>query len=130
MFIDEAEHIGRRQLTACFTWHVDRPEITAHFLRGPKLVPGILITEQVAQSALLLAIIEGYHTSGKPLMLGQFRCEIMRPAQVPCTVVADTEVDAVVVGKIGFRAKCSVNGDLVAKVRGIAAAMPTAFCSA
>ncbi|HXZ02403.1 MAG TPA: hypothetical protein VEI03_20575 [Stellaceae bacterium] len=126
MLIDEAEHLGHRQLVTRFTWREDRPEIAAHFVRGPKLVPGVLLAEQVAQSALLLAVIEGCHPSREPMMLGQFRCEIMGPAQAPCTVVANVAIDAVIGGKMGFRATCEVHGSLVAKVRGIAAPMPTA----
>jgi acyl carrier protein/3-hydroxymyristoyl/3-hydroxydecanoyl-(acyl carrier protein) dehydratase len=122
LFIDEAQHLGERHITSRFAWTGDRPEIAAHFLHGPKLVPGVLLAEQVAQSALLLAILEGYRPSREPMTLAQFRCEIVAPAPAPCTVVAMVEVDAIAGEAMGFRGTCSVDGQLVAKVRGIAAA--------
>lgn len=123
LFIDEAESHEARRLTTSFTWRDERPEIAAHFARGPKLVPGTLLAEQAAQSALLLAILAGYQEPGIPMLLGQFRCQITGPAPAPCAVVVEVSIDALVGGNVGFSATCLVCGHAIAKIRGVASRM-------
>jgi hypothetical protein len=121
LFIDKADNYEARRLTTSFEWRGERPEIAAHFAAGPKLVPGTLLVEQASQSALLLAILAGYQKPGTPMLLGQFRCRIAGPASAPCTVAVDVSIDALVGGHVGFSAICSIGGDAIAKIRGIAA---------
>jgi 3-hydroxymyristoyl/3-hydroxydecanoyl-(acyl carrier protein) dehydratase len=127
LFVDEAESHESRRLTTRHFWGVERPEIAAHFARGPKLVPGTLLAEQAAQSALLLAILEGYQEPGTPMLLGQFRCQITYPAVAPCSVVVDVTVDVVVGHSVGFSATCLLGEHEIAKIRGVAAPMKEGF---
>jgi hypothetical protein len=124
LFIEKAEHLDHREITTTLDWDSSNPNISAHFRFGVKIVPGVFLIEQAAQSALLLAILEGQQTPGCPMMLCQVRCDIVAPALAPCRVVALASVDAIVNGKVGFSARCCVNGNAVAKIRGIASPMP------
>ena len=58
----------------------DLPMIDAHFRDGPKIVPGVILIEQISQSALLLGRMSATHaTEGTPY-LGQIRASFL----VPC----------------------------------------------
>jgi 3-hydroxymyristoyl/3-hydroxydecanoyl-(acyl carrier protein) dehydratase len=124
LFIESADHLGDREISTIFDWDDGRPDVSAHFRTGLKIVPGVFLIEQAAQSALLLAILEGEHAAGRPMMLCQVRCDIVAPACAPCRVTAHASVDAIVIEKVGFSARCCVGGNTVAKIRGIAAPMP------
>jgi 3-hydroxymyristoyl/3-hydroxydecanoyl-(acyl carrier protein) dehydratase len=120
LFLDWAEHLQERQITAQFTWLRERPELHAHFAGGPPVVPGVLLAEQVMQSALLLAILEGRHLPRRPAQLGQFRCEIFGVAAGGCRIQTETTIDVVLADKCAFRGTCMLDGKPIAMVRGIA----------
>jgi hypothetical protein len=121
LLIDDAEQRDGRRVITSFAWAHDRAEIAAHFSAGPRIVPGALVAEQGAQSALLLAVLEGYHPARTPALLRQLRCDFEKPAFAPCTVTVEAAIGAVVENGIGFHAVCSVGEAVVARVRGAAA---------
>lgn len=127
LFIESALYLDDRQIATTFYWDEKRAEISAHFETRAKIVPGIFLIEQAAQSALLLAILEDRQMPRDPMMLCQIRCDIVASAFAPCQVTAYVSIDGIVMDKIGFRGLCSVDGDTVAKIRGIAAPMPTLY---
>jgi 3-hydroxymyristoyl/3-hydroxydecanoyl-(acyl carrier protein) dehydratase len=60
LFIDRADLSGRPDTVVTEkTYLLSEPLIAAHFRAGPKVVPGVVLIEQICQSALLLALGTG-----------------------------------------------------------------------
>ena len=108
------------ELATSKEWALSDGVIEDHFPKGPKVVPGVLIAEQAAQSAFLLAILDGLAAPNEVFFLASSRCEFLAPALAPCSVIAQTEFTAVVGGRIGFQSRCSVREQIVARIKGIA----------
>jgi 3-hydroxymyristoyl/3-hydroxydecanoyl-(acyl carrier protein) dehydratase len=115
-----------RQIKVIMHWLLDNPQIADHFSDGPHIVPGVFLAEQVAQSALLLAILDGLIDDGEIYTLGNLRCDFIAPAVAPCSVVAITSITARVRGFVGFQGECLIGNTPVARIKGVAA--PTPAC--
>lgn len=106
------------------SWSQEDPSVAAHFPKGPSVVPGVFLAEQVAQSALLLAILDGVAASGTIFVVGQLRCDFVHPALAPCMVVARVMLTAQVKGSVGFQGECLVGDQMVARIKGVAMPAP------
>ena len=102
-------------------WTLDDPIAADHFRDGPKVVPGLMIAEQAAQSALLLAMLDGLAKQKELFFLANVRCEFIAPALVPCSTIIETALTATIRGCIGFQSQCMVGDQVVARIKGIAA---------
>ncbi len=105
-------------------WSVRDARIAAHFPPGPSVVPGVFLAEQVAQSALLLAILDGLAAPKELFVVGQLRCDFVRPALAPCTVLARVILTAQVKGSVGFQGECQTDSEIVARIKGVAMPAP------
>ncbi len=105
------------------------PVLQSHFEHGPWIVPGVLLIEQVAQSACLAGLLQAHEVgmdagaTGAQFVLGQVKARFYAPAYVPCSVLAELDLR---MGRrmIGFRGQLSINGALIAKVSGMAMRAP------
>ena len=102
-------------------WQQDDLHISDHFNGGPYIVPGVLLAEEVAQSALLLAILDGLIADTELFILGNLRCDFLAQAISPCSVVAVTIITGCARGFVGFQGECHVGNTLVARIKGTAA---------
>jgi 3-hydroxymyristoyl/3-hydroxydecanoyl-(acyl carrier protein) dehydratase/acyl carrier protein len=102
---------------------LDSPIIAAHFRDGPAIVPGTLVAEQVAQSALLAGHLIGELGSAGTYLLSQLRCEFLGVAEAPCVVRVELRANHETT-KLKFMATAQVNGRVVARVEGTATAAP------
>lgn len=119
-FIEEVRLLQSQRIVCTMTWAINDPRIIAHFARGPHIVPGVLLAEQVSQSALLLAKVEKRLPTEGQVVLAQLRCDFLAPAVAPCLVESDVTIQWPAAGGFGFMGTCRVNGAEVAQVQGIA----------
>lgn len=122
--VSEIVHRERGELATAKHWLADDRILSDHFRGGPHVVPGVLLAEQAAQTALLLAMLEGFARPRELLFLGSLRCEFPAPGYAPCSVVARVSLEAALGNHFGFRARCSVGEREVARIRGIAVRPP------
>jgi acyl carrier protein/3-hydroxymyristoyl/3-hydroxydecanoyl-(acyl carrier protein) dehydratase len=102
-------------------WSRENPLIAAHFQGGPAIVPGVLLGEQVVQSAWLLSQAEGLVSLDEKLVLAQLHCDFRAPAFAPATVQAEVSLSITVKGSFGFTGVCKHKEVEVARIKGIAA---------
>jgi len=112
-------HAG--QIKVIKHWPQDDLHISDHFTGGPHIVPGVFLAEQVAQSALLLAILDGLIADSEFFILGNLRCDFLTQAIAPCSVVAVTIITGRARGFVGFQGECHVGNAHVARIKGTAA---------
>lgn len=104
--------------------------LQSHFEHGPWIVPGVLLIEQVAQSACLAGLLPAHGkagvdagAAGAQFVLGQVKARFHARAHVPCSVLAEVDLR---MGRrtIGFRGRLSIDGALIAEVSGMAMRAP------
>lgn len=122
--ISEVCDQGPRRIAVAQHWTGDEEWIAAHFPAGPRVVPGVFLAEQCAQAALLLAKLEDTAGAGLLYLLGNVRADFLLPAVAPCSVLAAVTLTGTARGMIGFAGECSVDGQVVARIKGVAAPAP------
>jgi 3-hydroxymyristoyl/3-hydroxydecanoyl-(acyl carrier protein) dehydratase len=108
-------------IVTTMTWSLENPMINAHFIDGAHVVPGVLLIEQIAQSALLLGQLEGFVSTGEHLALAQLRCDFRASVLAPVTTRAEVSFRAMSRGNFGFVGSCRDGEKEVARIKGIAA---------
>ncbi len=78
------------------------PIVEAHFKGGPCVVPGVILIEQVCQSALLLGIGIGEVDLQHLPSLGEVKASFRHIANAPCLLRAQVAIDAVLSNAFGF----------------------------
>ena len=86
---------------------------------GPHVIPGVLLAEQVAQSALLMARLRGLAPEGETLVLSQLRCDFLASAEPPAAILANVSFRAGF-GHFGFMGSCSDGQTELARIKGMA----------
>lgn len=119
-FVDSVLVYETKRIVTAMTWHPANPLISAHFADGPSVIPGVLIVEQVAQSALLLAKLDGLVSFEDHLLLAQLRCDFLDVVFAPATTQADVSFRAMSRGHFGFMGSCRDGQKEVARIKGIA----------
>ncbi len=117
--VDAVVSRGPSVIVTSKAWAQDNPIIRAHFTAGPHVVPGVLMAEQVAQSALLLARMERETATGKTIVLAQLRCDYLSPAFAPCVVQAEVRFLAGGTSYVSFEGICTVGEVEVARIKGL-----------
>ncbi|MCO4875574.1 hypothetical protein VOI32_00835 [Paraburkholderia caribensis] len=103
---------GRRIVT--WTDWSRRPDIlAAHFRDGPAIVPGALLLEQVAQSALLLRRLS--HERDGALYLGRAMCSFMMPVSGGALLETAVALDVPAPMGMGLRGTIISDGVTVAR---------------
>lgn len=125
LLISEVTEHAPGRIVVLKHWSGEEAWIAAHFPEGPRVVPGIFLAEQVAQAALLLAKLDSATPAGMLYVLGNIRGDFLRPAPAPCSVLAVVTLTGSARGMVGFAGECSVDGTLVARIKGIASPAPT-----
>jgi acyl carrier protein/3-hydroxymyristoyl/3-hydroxydecanoyl-(acyl carrier protein) dehydratase len=125
-FVDLIVSAELNRIVTSTAWNAENLLVAAHFRDGPHVVPGVLLAEQAAQSALLLANLRGLAAPGEAMFLAQLRCDFRAAAVPPLTILTTVDFRATALGHFGFMATCS-SGDLeLARIKGIAAKKPDA----
>jgi len=90
--------------------------IGTHRPSGEAVVPGVLLAEQAAQSALLLGHASGWLKADQAALLGRINCTFL--SLVPLATIVQAEVTAAVEGPgiAAFRAKLHRGSDLIARI--------------
>jgi 3-hydroxymyristoyl/3-hydroxydecanoyl-(acyl carrier protein) dehydratase len=108
-----------RSIRAEMHYRSDHPFLDAHFAKGPKLVPGCLIVEQVCQAALALAISE--NESKVAYLLGRVQATFERMAPLSSTVLCEVTIKPSATGVIMIDGSASVTGvGRIAQVKAMA----------
>ena len=109
-----------RWITTSMDYERSSAILESHFRGGPAIVPGVVLAEQVCQSALLLGLLSKKVKPGQPLLLGRLQCRFIKPALADCTI--HSRVDLVVAkgDSIGFIGDARLNGDSIAQFQGSA----------
>jgi acyl carrier protein len=119
-FVDSVVSVEVNRIVTETTWNPENPLVAAHFEHGPHVVPGVLLAEQVAQSALLLARVRGLVVAGEELMLSRLRCDFAASAEPPVTIRTVVDLRATGFGHFGFIGSCTAGETEFARVKGIA----------
>ena len=109
-----------RSIITSTTYSISNPIIQSHFKSGPYIVPGALMTEQVAQSAQLLGKLLSKKNENTPFLIGQVKASFLQPAECPCTLTAIVNITLVQANGLGFMGKVLLNKRCVAKIKGVA----------
>ena len=118
-FVDMVVSQGPTSIVTARNWTEDDPIIRAHFTAGPHIVPGVLMAEQVAQSALLMARLKPETASKRNIALAQLRCDFMAPAIAPCVLQAEVRFLAGGSSYVSFEGICTVGDVQVARIKGL-----------
>lgn len=124
LLISEVTEHAPGRIAVLKHWSGEEAWIAAHFPKGPRVVPGVFLAEQVAQAALLLAKLDDVTAADLLYVLGNVRADFLRPALAPCSVLAVVTLTGSARGMIGFAGECSVDGTLLARIRGVASPAP------
>lgn len=87
-----------------------------HLVGGRGVVPGILLAEQAAQSALILGHASGWLKPGDVALLGRINCTFQSVVELPATVIAVVSAQVQGGGIAGFRADLRVGDSQVARI--------------
>ena len=124
LLISEVREHAPDRIVVLKHWSGGEDWIAAHFPEGPRVVPGVFLAEQVAQAALLLARLDDATGTVPLYVLGNVRADFLRPALAPCSVLAVVTLTGSARGMIGFAGECSVDGTLMARIKGVASPAP------
>lgn len=95
------------------------PIIAAHFANGPKLVPGVILAEQICQTALLLGIRSGMFGGKSPPLLGEVKARFPQPALADCVITSRVTVDTCIRRAVSFQGRAFRANELVCKLSGL-----------
>ena len=90
LFIDSATIISEKEIETSYHYHTRDLIIASHFENGPSIVPGVIIAEQICQSALLLAHYNPYFNNPNLGYLGRLKSSFHAPAV--CSPSAEIKV--------------------------------------
>jgi 3-hydroxymyristoyl/3-hydroxydecanoyl-(acyl carrier protein) dehydratase/acyl carrier protein len=121
-FVETIVAYDHGTITTEKTWTADHPILRAHFVSGPAIVPGTLLGEQFAQSALLLGLRERMIEPKTPLLLSRLRCDFIAAARPPVAIRCTVKFRAQVRGQYGFVGHCLADDREVARLSGLAVA--------
>lgn len=113
--------------------------VRTHFDRGPRIVPGVMLIEFVAQSAQLLSRLSagarngtrarpmgngGSVPSGAQPLLARCRAQFLRPVLAGDVLEAVVEIEGAARGITFYRGAVRSNGDEVCRVEIVGAVAP------
>jgi 3-hydroxymyristoyl/3-hydroxydecanoyl-(acyl carrier protein) dehydratase len=119
LFVDEIVSVSvPREIVTRFRFSAANPLIRAHFKHGPKLVPGVLIAEQLCQSVLLLGMLAVPEHQSYEFVVGKLNCDFLAPIPAPAVVESHVTIQVSTPTAYGFWGKVFVRGHHVATIRG------------
>lgn len=122
LFVDEVVVMpDERRIVTRKTYASDHPVVGAHRPGGLALVPGAVLIEQAAQSALLLGLESGWIGRGQRVLLARVKAEFLVPVLCPVIVEADIALSICRPETLGFAASLNVGGVVHARVAGVCA---------
>ncbi|WP_316205351.1 hypothetical protein [Bradyrhizobium sp. SZCCHNS3004] len=108
-----------RSLRAEMRYESGHPILDAHFAKGPKVVPGCLIVEQICQAALALAMTRTENEVA--YLLGRIQATFERMAPLPSTVLCEVTIKPSATGVIMLTGSASVTAiGQIAHVKAVA----------
>lgn len=94
--------------------------VMAHTLATGPIVPGVLLIEQAAQSALLLCCYRGPNFASKP-RLANIRATWNAPGLLDTPIHAEVRVQGATSSTSSFEASIKCNDSTIARIRGLVA---------
>ncbi len=88
LFVDDVLRCDDRGIETKKKYSSSLPALDAHFINGPKIIPGVLLIEQVCQSSLIWALLMHPLQAAQPCYLGQVRASFYTPIPAGDTVRA------------------------------------------
>ena len=98
--------------------------VAAHFRDGDPAVPGVILAEQVCQSALLLGLLSETLRPGFQMLLGRLDCRFEQPAVPDCTILSRIELLVSRHGAFGFVGDARIEDQPVATFKATSKAVP------
>ncbi|MEQ8307749.1 MAG: hypothetical protein RIA09_14425 [Hoeflea sp.] len=117
LFVDKV--LGHTDLTiaAVFSYELDHPIVMAHRNVGNS-IPGSVLMEQAAQTALVLAKLHTLVPAEMPLLVGALQGKFLRPVIAPSQVICRVAIVYSRSVQIGFKSELEVGGEVSARVKG------------
>jgi len=120
LWVDEVlEQDGDRRIVTSKHYLANASIVRDHTPAGVTIVPGVILIEQAAQSALLLGLRSGHVVSGKAAFLGRVKADFIAPVVCPAQVEVDLVVSVLRAEAIGFAAKLKSDLQLCAHIFGV-----------
>ena len=91
--------------------------IAAHAALGD-LVPGSVLIEQAAQTALVLALLRGDAAPGRFGVVGAAKARFDRPVRAPAELFCALTLAYLQTPQLGFAAETSADGEVIARITG------------
>jgi 3-hydroxymyristoyl/3-hydroxydecanoyl-(acyl carrier protein) dehydratase len=122
LFVDEVLDYNECGIETSKFFSASNAALKAHFANGPKIIPGVLLIEQVCQSALIWGALMRPDVAGRPFYLGQVRATFHLPLQADSLTHASITIvelrtafgiDGKVYGADRDRVACRVLGTVI-----------------
>ena len=122
LFIDEGKLLnGGKKMETFKTYNVSDPIIASHFKNGPSIVPGVLLIEQICQTALLLGTMSKTFPNPEHAYLGRIKSSFPCPANAPCRIKVVVSFERVVGNIVAFNGTAYIGLQKIALVEAISA---------
>lgn len=108
---------GAGRVVTATHYDTDRKVIAAHASLG-SLIPGSILIEQAAQTALLLALIRGDAAPDRLGVVGAIKARFERPVTAPAELWCELTVAYLQAPQLGFAAEISLDGKVITRVSG------------
>lgn len=93
LFVDEVLRWDAQGIETMKQYPSSLPALVAHFMNGPKIIPGVFLIEQVCQSSLIWALLMRPRCAGQAGYLGQVRASFHAPIPAGQTVRASITLE-------------------------------------
>lgn len=117
LFVDKVLEHTDLTIAAIFSYELDHPIVMAHRNVGNS-IPGAVLMEQAAQTALILAKLYTLVPAETPLLVGALQGKFLRPVFAPSQVICRTAIVYSRSAQIGFKSELEVGGEVSAQVKG------------
>ena len=122
LFIDSIVDTDAERYIECSKHYSALLEIVKAHKKIGGYVPGNVLCEQAAQSALLLGLIRGIvDLDSNTVVLAKQKSDFLIPAKAPCEIISKVNILAIGDTKIGYEAKLETDGVCIAKIKGVCA---------
>lgn len=125
LLIDRVLDWSAHEITLEKNVHAADPLVEAHFVNGPKVMPGVLLIELVGQGAYLHQILCASDVPQRlpPKLLGRCKGRFVRPAYAGDRIRAEIAWAGSALNGAVHRGQLMVGTELIAEVEVISAAM-------
>ena len=130
-FVEEvlAADLHAPSIRTAFFYDKFHPLVAEHLVGGLRIVPGVLLIEQICQSALLLGMLGGWVSSPTRARLSEVSARFHAPAPAPCRIVTDIRLSAAEAGATMVAGTAFIGQHAIAEVQARATSLGDLGCS-